>query len=285
MKKSESWIDVLVYTILTISSLLVLLPLFYIITTSFAPESEYLTRGFFILPNEWTLDGYLYLLTNPGFITAVKNAVIISVVGTLINISLTSLLAYGLSKSWIKGRGIMNFLILFTMLFGGGMIPTYLIVKSLGLIDTYWALWLVMAVAPFYFIVMRSFFRTIPIELEEAGRIDGCSEWRIFWNIYLPLSKAAIATFTLFYFVQNWNLYFPAILYLDDSNKWPLQVFLRQMLIDDDSSAGAGLVQAIEYTPAAKMAAILLTALPLLVVYPFLQKYFNKGMLLGSVKG
>ncbi|MEK3885741.1 carbohydrate ABC transporter permease [Paenibacillus sp. PL2-23] len=284
-KKSESWLDYIIYTALTISSLVVLIPLLYIVTTSFASEKEYLTRGFFIFPKQWTLDGYFYLLTNPGFITALKNAVVISLVGTFINIALTSLLAYGLSKSWIKGRGTMNFMVLFTMLFSGGMIPTYLVVKELGLVGSYWALWLVMAIAPFHLIVMRGFFGSIPIELEEAGRIDGCSEWRIFSSIYLPLSKAAIATFTLFYFVANWNMYFAAILYLNDNNKWPLQVFLRQMLIQEDSSTGAALHSAFEYTPAAKMAAILIAAFPLLVVYPFLQKYFNQGMLLGSVKG
>jgi putative aldouronate transport system permease protein len=132
---------------------------------------------------------------------------------------------------------------------------------------------------------MRSFFSNIPSELEEAARMDGCGEWRMLGSIYLPLSKPAIATFSLFYMVHNWNTYFAALLFLNDSRKWPLQVFLRQMLVLNDPEVGASLGQLYTYTPASRMAAILIAALPLLMVYPFLQKHFNKGMLLGSVKG
>lgn len=275
----------LVYGFLVAFTLAIVFPLLYVVTTSFAPVQDYYTRGFFIIPSSWTLEAYQYLLNNSGFLASFKNSVLITAVGTFINITITSLMAYGLSESWVKGRSIFNFMILFTMLFSGGLIPSYLIVDALGLIDTFWALWLPAAIAPFNVIVMRSFFKSLPYELKESARIDGCGEWRMFLTIVLPLAKPAIATFTLFYMVGNWNTYFAAIIYFNDDSKWPLQVFLRQMLILNDVNVGQLTETLYTYTPAARMAAIVITALPLLVIYPFLQKHFNKGMLIGSVKG
>lgn len=274
-----------VHAFLIIFTLLIVFPLLYIVVTSFAPVQDYYTRGFFLFPSSWTLEAYRYLLSNPSFVSAFKSSVIITVFGTLLNITITSLMAYGLSESWIKGRSLVNFMILFTMLFSGGLIPTYLIVDSLGLIDSYWALWLPAAVTPFNVIIMRSFFGALPYELKESARMDGCGEWRLFGTIIVPLAKPAIATFTLFYMVGNWNTYFGAIIYLNDDSKWPLQVFLRQMLIMNDDKIGQLTESVFTYTPAARMAAILITAVPLLVIYPFLQKHFNKGMFVGSVKG
>ncbi|WP_397340451.1 carbohydrate ABC transporter permease [Paenibacillus qinlingensis] len=274
----------LVYGLLGVTLILILLPLLYVLISSFSSKHEIVTRGFFLIPHEWVIDAYGYLLSNENFKTAFSNSVVITVVGTLINIVFTSLMAYGLSKTWLKGRRTLNFIVLFTMLFSGGMIPTYLVVRELHLLDSYWSLFLVGAIAPFNLIVMRSFFQNIPPELEEAAKMDGCSELRLFWTIVIPLSMPAIATFTLFYAVHNWNTYFLAILYINDSTKWPLQVFLRQMLIVSESSM-ENQAGSFEFGPAVKMAAVILTALPLLIVYPFMQKYFNKGMLLGSVKG
>ncbi|RTE07163.1 carbohydrate ABC transporter permease [Paenibacillus whitsoniae] len=270
--------------LLVLSLILVLFPFLYVVMTSFAPREEILTRGFFIIPHDFTLNAYGFLMSSVQFVTAFKNAVIITVFGTIVNMMLTSLMAYGLSKTWLKGRRVLNFMVLFTMLFSGGIIPTYLVVKSLHLINSFWSLFLTGAIAPFHLIVLRSFFQNIPQELEESARIDGCGELRLFWRIILPLSLPAIATFTLFYAVQNWNSYFNAVLYLNDSDKWPLQVFLRQMMNETNNSLES-MTTEFQYSPAVKMAAIVLTALPLLAVYPFLQKYFNKGMLMGSVKG
>ncbi|TBL74651.1 carbohydrate ABC transporter permease [Paenibacillus thalictri] len=281
--KDPLFISIL-YGVLLIALLCILAPFIYVVASSFATEHEFVSRGFFLIPKEWTAEAYGYLLSNRNFTQAFGNAVTITVVGTAINITLTSLMAYGLSKSWLKGRRVLNFLVLFTMIFAGGMIPTYLVVKELGLINSYWALYLNTAIAPFNLIVMRSFFQSIPSELEEAARIDGCSEWRLLWRIVLPLSMPSIATFTLFYAVFNWNTYFFAILFLNDSADWPLQVYLRQMLMENSTAMETD-SGGFRYTPAVKMAAVIITALPLLVVYPFLQKYFNKGMMLGSVKG
>lgn len=282
---STDWLlDSLVYGLLIIGLLLIIFPLLYVVMASLAPEEEYLTRGFFILPHHFTLEGYDYLLNNSSFLTAFKNAVEITIVGTFINISVTTLMAYGLSKKFLKGRSFLNFMVVFTLIFSGGMIPTYLVVDSLGLMDSYWAIWLSTAIAPFNLIVMRSFFSRIPDELFDSARIDGAGEWRILFSIVLPLSKAAIATFTLFYMVHNWNTYFLAILYLHDNTKWPLQVFLKLMLVEGDADFGQQEIQGVNFTHASRMAAILITAIPLLVVYPFFQKHFNKGMLLGSMK-
>lgn len=284
---SERYFDILIYAVLIIWGIFILFPLLYVLMTSFATEKEYLTRGFFIIPKEWTWDAYLYLLANDSFSQSFKNATVITAIGTAISIAITTLMAYGLSKKWLKGRNLFNFMVVFTMLFSGGMIPTYLIIKQFGLIDTFWSLWLPGAVAPFYMIVMRSFFSSIPYELEESARVDGCGEWRMFFSIMLPLSKPSIATFVLFYMVGFWNTYFSALIYLNDSNMWPLQVFLRQILVLNTSmdETATLMEQVIVYTPGARMAAIVVSALPMMVIYPFLQKHFNKGMLLGSLKG
>jgi putative aldouronate transport system permease protein len=193
-------------------------------------------------------------------------------------------MAYGLSKSWLKGRKIMNMLVLFTMIFNGGMIPTYLVVRQLHLVNTYWAIFLTMAIFPFLLIIMRSFFASVPIELEEAARLDGCGEWLLLFRIILPLSLPSVITIGLMYGVAHWNNYFLAILYLNDASKWPVQTFLRQFLLDSSTDMQTN-IGGYEFGPPVKMAAVVLTALPLLLGYPFLQKFFNKGMMVGSVKG
>ncbi|TDF93257.1 carbohydrate ABC transporter permease [Paenibacillus piri] len=276
----QSVVNVLLILIL----LFEIIPFLYVVLTSFASKHEILTRGFFLIPKEWTLNAYGYLLSNRNFLSSFQNSVVITVIGTVICMVFTVLMAYGLSKSWLKGRAALNFMVLFTMLFSGGMIPLYLLVRSLHLLDSYWSLFLTGAITPFNLIVIRSFFQNFPSEVEESARMDGCSEVSLLWEIVIPLSMPVIATFSLFYAVEYWNSYFNAVLYLNDAGKWPLQVFLRLMLIQPDGSMEVA-TDGYEYSPAVRMAAVILTALPLLVVYPFLQKYFNKGMLLGSVKG
>lgn len=275
--------DIAVYTIISLITLTVLLPLVYVYMSSFAPKSEFITRSFFLIPREFTLDAYKYLLNSKEFISAFMNSLVITIVGTFINMLFTTLMAYALSKKWLPGRSKINFLVMFTMLFSGGMIPLFLIVGQLGLMDSYWALWLTSAISPFYLIVMRSLFSNIPAELEEAAKIDGCGEWRILFKIALPLAKPALATFTIFYLVAHWNSYFDAILYIQDQSKMPLQVFLRRLLILDEDVL-AGEINDILFSPAVGMAAIVITITPLIIIFPFFQKYFNKGFLLGSVK-
>ncbi|TBL69719.1 carbohydrate ABC transporter permease [Paenibacillus thalictri] len=264
--------------------IIVLVPFLYVVFASFATKQEILVRGFFLLPKVWTTNAYAYLMKNQNFLTSFKNSAIIAVSGTMISMLVTTLMAYGLSKTWLKGRKVLNFMVLFTMLFSGGIIPLYLLVRGLNLLDSFWALYLTGAVAPFNLIVIRSSFQNFPAEIEESARIDGCSEFGLLWRIVLPLSKPILATFTLFYTVDYWNSYFSSLLYLTSAEKMPLQVFLRQMLIQPSENMGPT-VEGLEFSPAVRMAAVVFTAIPLLIVYPFLQKYFNQGMLLGSVKG
>ncbi|MEK3725685.1 MULTISPECIES: carbohydrate ABC transporter permease [unclassified Paenibacillus] len=273
-----------VFSLLVLVVLIAVVPFLYVLLASFATKQEILTRGFFLIPKVWTTNAYAYLMENRNFLKSFQNSVVITATGTTISMVLTTLMAYGLSKTWLKGRRILNFLVLFTMLFSGGMIPLYLLVRGLGLLDSYWALFLTGAIAPFNLIVIRSSFQNFPMEIEESARIDGCSEFGMLWRIVIPLSMPVIATFTLFYTVDYWNSYFSALLYINQSDRLPIQVFLRQMLIQPSENMGAS-VEGLEFSPAVRMAAVVFTAAPLLVVYPFLQKYFNKGMLLGSVKG
>ena len=208
----------------------------------------------------------------------------VTAVGTLVQVMLTFLMAYPLSRRGLPGRNVLLNLVIFTMVFGGGMIPTFLVVRQLGLLDTYWALILPLAINPFYLIIVKNFFQELPEELQEAARIDGCTELGVFARIMMPLSKPILATFSLFYAVGIWNDYMSPLLYISDTNKWTLQMFVRQVTISADALGNLD----PNYIPpeqSLKFAIIAVATLPILMVYPFLQKHFTKGMLIGSVKG
>ncbi|AZV48662.1 ABC transporter permease [Bacillus halotolerans] len=264
-----------------------ILPFLYIIAGSFATEAELAQRSFFIFPKTFTLDAYRYVFSTPTFIRSMGVSIFITVVGTAVQLFFTFTMAYPLAKRHVKGRNLLLNLVIFSMLFSGGMIPTYLVVKSLGLLDSYWALILPMAINPFNLIIIKNFFQQLPQELEESAKIDGCSEIGVFWRIALPLSKPVIATFALFYAVGIWNDFFHALLYINDSAKWPLQMVLRQVTILSDLTATNGdtMQNTIPPEQGIKLAVIVIATIPILAVYPFLQKHFAKGMLIGSVKG
>ncbi|MEC1549931.1 carbohydrate ABC transporter permease [Bacillus rugosus] len=264
-----------------------ILPFLYIIAGSFATEAELAQRSFFIFPKTFTLDAYKYVFSTPTFIRSMGVSIFITVVGTAVQLFFTFTMAYPLAKRHVRGRNLLLNLVIFSMLFSGGMIPTYLVVKSLGLLDTYWALILPMAINPFNLIIIKNFFQQLPRELEESAKIDGCSEIGVFWRIALPLSKPVIATFALFYAVGIWNDFFHALLYINDSAKWPLQMVLRQVTILSDLTATNGdtMQNTVPPEQGIKLAVIVIATLPILAVYPFLQKHFAKGMLIGSVKG
>ncbi|WP_350254689.1 carbohydrate ABC transporter permease [Bacillus halotolerans] len=264
-----------------------ILPFLYIIAGSFATEAELAQRSFFIFPKTFTLDAYRYVFSTPTFIRSMGVSIFITVVGTAVQLFFTFTMAYPLAKRHVKGRNLLLNLVIFSMLFSGGMIPTYLVVKSLGLLDSYWALILPMAINPFNLIIIKNFFQKLPQELEESAKIDGCSEIGVFWRIALPLSKPVIATFALFYAVGIWNDFFHALLYINDSAKWPLQMVLRQVTILSDLTATNGdtMQNTIPPEQGIKLAVIVIATIPILAVYPFLQKHFAKGMLIGSVKG
>jgi putative aldouronate transport system permease protein len=281
--------DVFNFIFLGLFSICTILPFLYIIAGSFATEAELSTRPFFIIPRTFSLAAYEFIFSTNTLIRSVGVSVYITVMGTLINLFFSFTMAYALSQKRLFGRNLVMNLVIFSMLFSGGMIPTYLIVKGLGLLNTYWAVLLPGAISAFNLIVIKTFFQELPAELEESARIDGCTELGVLWRIVLPLSKPVIATFALFYAVGHWNDFFSALLYLNDAEKWPLQVVLRQIImlsqgsIGDMSSMDPTFVKPPDQS--VKMAIIVVGTVPILLVYPFLQKHFAKGVMIGALKG
>ncbi|MCC3355898.1 carbohydrate ABC transporter permease [Bacillus sp. REN16] len=277
------------FVFLGLAGLLMICPLLYMVAGSFATEAELTRRSFFIFPETFSLEAYKYIFSTDTFVRSLIVSILVTLVGTIVCLLFTFTMAYPLSRKTLMGRNAIMNLIVFSMLFSGGMIPTYIVVKSLGLLDSYWALILPLAINPFNLIIVKSFFQNIPFELEEAAKIDGCTEFGIFWRIMLPLSKPVIATFALFYAVAIWNDFFSALLYINDSTKWPVQVLLQQIIILSQTTIGDAAAMGANYVEppdqSLKLAVVVVATLPILFVYPFLQKHFAKGMLLGSVKG
>lgn len=283
----ERTFDIFNYTFLTCAALVTTLPLIYVIAGSFTSDAELAVRKIVLIPREPTLDSYRYILSSGVIFSSFFNSVLITVVGTLINLMMTALLAYPLSRKNLHGRKICNLLIVFTMMFSGGMIPGYLLVRSLHLLNSYWSLWLPGAISAFNLILLRNFFMDIPVEIIESSKIDGCNELETFLKIVLPLSKPSLSAITLFYLVGHWNAYFSALMYLDDMNRWPLQVWLRQIVIlsqvgFDPNAVAGGFITPPETS---KLAVVCVAVVPILCVYPFMQKNFAKGVMMGSMKG
>ncbi|MDR6549175.1 carbohydrate ABC transporter permease [Paenibacillus qinlingensis] len=274
--------------LLVVISVTMLFPFIYIFSVSFTTLEQYLHSEVLLFPRVWVLDAYRYILGSSTFIHAMWITILVTILGTFVNLLFTCTFAYALTRN-MYGQKLMLFLILITLLFSAGIIPTYLVVKATGLLDSIWALILPVAIAPFNLIVVRQFFLNIPNELNEAAVIDGANDLTIFRKIVLPLSKPALAAFCLFYAVTHWNNYFTGILYINNPFYWPIQVILRQLVVQSDSKALTGMDLAMVENPpppeTIQMAAILVATLPILLVYPFLQKHFAKGVMLGSVKG
>jgi putative aldouronate transport system permease protein len=273
-------------TLLIIIALVCFLPFVNVIASSFASTQEVVSRKFILFPHTFSLDAYRYVLSTPTLFKSLAVSIGVTGIGTLVSMILTSLMAYGLSRKYLAGRNIINFMVIFTMLFSGGMIPTFLVVKAFGLIDSYWSLILPVAINAFNLIIMRNFFQALPDSLEESAKMDGCSDLGVFLKIMLPLAMPSIATISLFYAVTYWNTYMTAILYINDSTKWPIQVLLRQIVIVSSGMQAEG--SSVDVVPPAqtiKMAVIVIATVPMLIAYPFVQKYFVKGALVGSIKG
>ncbi len=268
--------------------LITIIPLIYVVACSFATEQEILERGFFLIPRTFQFESYKYIFSSNTLPRAFMNTVGITVAGTMVSMLLTVTLAYSLSKKYLPGRRSLLTLLSFTLVFSGGMIPTFLVVKGMHLIDSYLALILPGAVSTWNLIVIKNFFEGLPMELEEAARIDGAHDLCILGKIMLPLSKPALATFSLFYAVGYWNNYTSALLYINDSKKWPLQIMLRQIImLANGAIDGSEFDEFVTRPPAEsiQMAVIVFGTLPILILYPFLQKYFTKGVIIGAVKG
>ncbi|USK36752.1 carbohydrate ABC transporter permease (plasmid) [Bacillus sp. F19] len=286
-KPSEKIFDITNIILLGLIALTMLFPFYYMFVVSFATYEEFVKTDLLLFPKTWALDAYGYILGSKEFIRSLGVTAYVTVVGTLVSLLLTAMMAYSLSRK-ILGQKIFVFLVLFTFVFGAGMIPTYMIVQATGLMDSLWSLIIPGAISSFNLIVMRQFFMGLPMDLTEAAIIDGANDLQIFTKIILPLSKPALAAFGLFYAVGIWNSYFTALLYLSDPAKWTVQVVLRQLVIlNQGNLLDAGMQVGMENPPPAEtvgMAAILIATIPILIVYPFLQKHFAKGVMLGSVK-
>lgn len=272
--------------ILVVVAALMLFPFFYVFVVSFASFLQFLKSNLVLWPNPWSLIAYRYIFSSHIFISSIYISVYITVLGSLINLAFTTLMAYALTRSFL-GQRVILIMVIITLFFSGGLIPTYLVVKATHLINTLWALMIPGAISSFNLIVMRQFFQSLPTELTESARMDGANDLRIFWSIILPLSKPALAAFGLFYAVGHWNSYFDGILYLNNSALWPIQVRLREIVLLQSPNALQVTAQAFGNPvppETVQMAAIIVATLPILVVYPFLQKHFTKGVLVGSIK-
>ncbi|BFH63615.1 carbohydrate ABC transporter permease [Paenibacillus azoreducens] len=279
------------YTVLTLIMIIVLYPLVYVVSASFSSSSAVLSGRVWLWPVEPTLDGYRAVFKNGMVVRGFMNTLFYTLAGTGINLLFTVLAAYPLSRKDFRGRNIFMLLFVFTMMFNGGLIPTYLLVKNLGMIDTVWSMLIPAALSVWNVIIMRTYFQTtIPGELLEASQLDGCTDFRFLLRIVLPLSGPILAVIALFYAVGHWNQYFNAMIFLKRAELYPLQLILRDILVQNEinidmlgdaktAAARQGLRELLKYS------LIVVTSVPLLVVYPFVQKFFVKGVMIGSLKG
>jgi putative aldouronate transport system permease protein len=274
--------------LLSLLGILCVFPLYYVFVVSFATPTEFRQGGLILFPHNWTLMSYQYILATKTFLKSAGISLYLAVIGTAVSLVVTSSLAYGLSRKRLKGRRILLLLIMLTTLFNPGIIPGYLVVKQLGMINSLSSLIIPVLTSGWYVLLMKGFFDSIPPSLEESAKIDGCNDISVYFRIILPLSMSSLAAFGLFYAVAYWNTFFTAVLYINDTAKWPLQIFLQNLLIDSSTSLGADSFVDLNMQnippETKKMAAIILSTIPILMVYPFLQKHFAKGTMVGSVK-
>ncbi|MCK9252010.1 MAG: carbohydrate ABC transporter permease [Clostridiales bacterium] len=291
MKKrpAETTSMVINYAILVILAITTLYPFWHVLMYSVSDSRAAMSGGFFLWPRDFSIKAYQLLYRTRMIITSYGNTIQRTVLGTFLNLAFSASLAYPLSLKRFRLRGFLTMMIFFTMLFSGGMIPTFLLVRELRLIDTPWALILPTLVSPFNMFIMRNYFQSLPASLEESASLDGAKPLRILLSIILPLSLPVIAALGLFYGIFHWNAFFDGILYINDPQKQVLQVFLRNIITVtaigstttiEDRALGAGLSE-----ESMKMAAISASIVPIIIVYPWLQKHFVKGVLIGSIKG
>ena len=279
-----------VYLFLTLIFVLVFYPLIYVFSSSLSSPLAVSSGRVWLWPVDFSLRGYQVTLNSPQIVTGYANSLYYTFFGTLISVVLTVLLAYPLSRRTLVGRNSIMLFVTFTMIFSGGLIPTYLVVKELGMLNTRWALLIPQAIAAWQVIIARTFFQVnIPDELAEAAALDGCSDLRFLWSVVLPLSKPILAVLVLMYAVGQWNAYFDALLYLKSADLQPLQLVLRSILILNTSTSGTmdavTMAERQQMADLLKYSLIVVGSLPVLIIYPFAQRYFVRGMLIGSIKG
>jgi putative aldouronate transport system permease protein len=268
-------------------ALVMIFPFVNVVAVSLSSYSDIAGQGLVLFPTRPTLEAYTAVLRGDIVSRALGVSALITLVGTTLNVALTVAMAYGLSRSGLIGGRVILLLVLLTLLFTPGLIPNYLLIKQLGLLDSYWSLILPGTISAFNLVIVRNFFMNIPEELLDSARIDGANDLQTLWHITLPLSKAVLAVIALFYAVGHWNAFFDAILYLNDTAKWPIQLVLRQYVLQ------GAMLSAETFDPSSpppppqtiQMAVVVIATLPILIVYPFLQKYFTRGVLTGAIKG
>lgn len=288
LSASEKFFYATVYLMVGIFGISVLYPIIYVVSSSFSAPSAVMSGQVLLWPVNPTISGYKAVLNNNDILLGFRNSLFYMIVGTLINLILTILAAYPLSRNDVPGKGYVMFLFTFTMIFNAGMIPNYLLIKSLGLINTRWAMLLPGALSVYNMIVMRTFFMSsIPGELLEASKLDGCTDMQYLVRVVMPLSKPIVAVICMYYAVAHWNAYFNAFLYLSKKELYPLQIFLRNILVSNQVSSdmmsefsdNVGLEYILKY------ALIVIATIPMLIIYPMVQKHFQKGVMIGAVKG
>jgi len=285
-KKSFDLFPVINYAFFIILSLTMIYPLWYVLMFSLSDPNIAVFNNYYLLPvGGPSFMTYAALFKQPMLMRSLGNTIFIAGAGTFIKLLFTSLTAYPLSKTNLPGKNIIFSMIVFTMIFDGGMIPTYLVVRYLGLIDHLWALIIPGAIVVYYLMIMVKFFKGIPESLIESAKIDGYNDIGIFIKVVIPLSKAVFGAVGLFCAVQLWNTYFNGVLYINDTNKKVLQVMIRSLLYEEVMAGDSGTGRVITTQQNMKMATVIFSLIPILMVYPFLQKYFVKGIMIGSVKG
>jgi ABC-type glycerol-3-phosphate transport system permease component len=288
MEETPLWLRIVKAVTLVFIAAIMLLPFVNVVAVSFSSAKDVIEGGFTLFPRNPTLDSYKALLQGGTVLRALRVSILLTVFGTAIQVAFTTAMAYGLSKPSVPGSKFFFAIVLGAFLFGPGLIPSYLLVKELGLIDTYAALVVPGLIGAWNLIILRNFFQNLPQDLLDAARVDGASDLGVLRHIALPLSKAVIAVIALFTGVGIWNTFFNAILYLNDASKWPIQVLLRQYVLEGSTITNAGSFPPNHPPPpteALQMAMVVLATVPILLVYPFLQKYFTKGVLTGAIKG
>ncbi|MEK5026918.1 carbohydrate ABC transporter permease [Paenibacillus sp. FSL M7-1046] len=285
----ERIFDICNTIIMVLLIILTLYPMLYILFSSLSEGNQLISfNGILLWPQGFSLEGYKAVLSNPTILSGFKNTLFILVVGLGINMTLTSLGAYFLSREGVMLQKPIMFFIVFTMFFQGGLVPFYLIVKSYGLLDSLWALILPTAVSTFNLIIMRTYFMAIPKELEESAFLDGAGHFTILFRIFIPLSMPVVAVLILYYGVGHWNSWFNAMIFLRDQELYPIQLVVRNIILENDNASMLGtttLIQSRDVAETLKYAAIIVTTAPILLLYPFLQKYFVKGVMVGALKG
>ncbi|MDX2008105.1 MAG: carbohydrate ABC transporter permease [Meiothermus sp.] len=283
MSRSDRIFEWGVDAFLVLVLIVTFVPMWYVAMVSLLPFGQ--QASLFLAPWNWSFEAYGQLIGQPAIWRAVLNSVVLTVGGVLVSLTLTVMAAYPLSRRELPGRGFFVGLILFTFLFNAGLIPTFLVIKDLGLLNSYWAVLLNGAISVYNLLVMKTFFQNLPESLEEAARIDGANDWQILWHVILPLSKPILLTIGLFYGVAAWNNFFEPILFLSDRSLMPLPVVLRDILTGINAAEYVeGTAAQAAPAEALKMASVVLITLPMLLVYPWIQRYFTKGVLIGSVK-